>query len=191
VVVDDGPTPTTVDNTVRPAHVRTSTVQEMVGCAAAAGGGLPPPDALAPGARRAGMPSPGDAGAPPQAVPDSADLRGSTLTLRVTAPLDPSTVTRAAFTVTTLRASGWAEIRVDRAELDEAGTTVTLRLAAAPRTRPVRVVAHGGGPMPLMGADGRPLAGAVGGRPPVSGGADAALMVGPPEGPPTDDDPTE
>jgi hypothetical protein len=176
VVVDDGATPTAVDNGVRPAHVRTRTIQELLGCAA--GIGAPPPDTRSVRSARGRAARRAETAGPPRAVAGSARLRGSSLRFRVTAPLDPATVTKAAFAVTTLRASGWATSKIDQAQLDDAGTTVTLRLASAPRSRPARVVARGAGPAPLVGTDGRPLSGAdVDGRT-VSSGEDAALMVG-------------
>jgi hypothetical protein len=167
VMVADGDHPTTVDNTVRPAHVRTRTLQELAGFPVAA---APAPDALV-------APEEVEVDAPPRAVAGSARLAGRSLALAFTAPLQPATVAPEAFAVTVLRAAGWREVAVEAAELDEAGTTVTLRLASAPRARPVRALARGAGRAPLLGTDGRALSGAdIDGRT-VSSGEDAALMV--------------
>ncbi|MGH3933452.1 MAG: hypothetical protein ACRDS1_00470 [Pseudonocardiaceae bacterium] len=171
VVVGDGDMPTTVDNTVRPAHVRTRTIQELL-CGPAR---IEPEE---------------PAGEPPRAVAGSAELTGSSLRLSFTQPLMPATVTPRAFTVTALRSTGWAEVAVTQAELDEAGTTVTLRLGSSPRVRPVRAVALGAGPTPLLGAGGRPLSGADVDRRTVSSGADAALTIGPGQPPARDNDGT-
>jgi hypothetical protein len=164
VVVDD----TAVDNAVRPAHVRTRTIQELLLTAPA---GVPgaQPDA----------PTPADAAAdPPRAA--SAELSGSTLTVRFTGPLLPATVTPDAFAVTALRSSGWAGVTVTAATLDDTGTAVDLRLRSAPRVRPVRVVARGAGPAPLLGADGQPLSGTDADGRTVRAGEDAALQIGTP-----------
>lgn len=164
VVVHDGATPTTVDNTVRPSHVRTRTVQELV---------CPPahPDD--------GAGSDPELG-PPRAVAASGELTGSTLRLAFTRALAPASVTRDAFTVTVLRAAGWTPFEVTGAQADEAGTTVTVRLGSTPRARPVRVVAHGTGAAPLLGAEGRLLSGLDVDGHDVLGGEDAALVIGRP-----------
>ena len=162
VVVDD----TAVDNAVRPAHVRTRTIQELLLCA--------PAGALDARARSLG-PAAAD---PPRAA--SAELSGSTLTVRFTAPLLPPTVTADAFAVTALRSSGWSGVDVTAATLDDAGTAVDLRLRSAPRVRPVRVVARGAGPAPLLGSDGQPLSGTDADGRTVRAGEDAALQIGTP-----------
>jgi hypothetical protein len=174
VIVAVGATPTTVDNTVRPAHVRTRTTQELLCGPVAAPGG--PDEAPAPAARR-GRAQGRRAVEPPRAVSGSAGLAGRALRLAFTAPLDPATVSPDQFAVTTLRPAGWRPVIVERVELDEAGTGATLRLRSAPRSRPLRVVARGAGSAPLLGTDGRALSGVdIDGRS-VSSGEDAALMV--------------
>ncbi|MDH3753796.1 MAG: hypothetical protein OEU32_07975, partial [Acidimicrobiia bacterium] len=178
VVVGDGDAPTSVDNHVRPAHVRTRTIQELL-CHAH---GLGPPAA---GPGDAGDETDlGDASGPrdeflvgaPRAIAGSAELHGSALLLTFTAPLNRATVNREAFEVCSLRADGWSPVDIDRADLDDSGTVVSLRLGSTPRVRPVRVVANGSGAAPVVGADGRPLVG-VTGEAGVAGGRDAALMI--------------
>jgi hypothetical protein len=159
-VVDD----TTVDNSVRPAHVRTATIQELL---------LGEPAALASLRRTATR-----AAEPPRAA--GAELSGSHLNVTFTRPLLAATVGPAAFTVTALRATGWSAVAVTRAVPDADGTTVTLTLRSAPRTRPVRVVAAGAGPTPLLSVDGRPLSGTAADRWTTRSGADAALLIGTP-----------
>jgi hypothetical protein len=162
VVVAD----TAVDNSVRPAHVRTRTIQELLLCAPAGPPGSPGPESLAAAAD------------PPRA--GAAELSGSTLTVRFTRPLLAATVASDAFTVTALRTSGWASVAVTGATLDDAGTTVSLRLRSAPRVRVVRVVAHGAGPRPLLGVDGSSLSGTEADGRTVHAGEDAALQIGTP-----------
>lgn len=209
VVVGDGDTPTTVDNGIRPAHVRTRTVQELLAACCGLADGRPD-DGRPDDGRLDGGDEAGDGGAddgapdgsegsrgggsdpPPRLVAGSGEATGSTLRLTFTGPLVPSTVDPDAFTVTALRASGWTAVEVAGAELDDAGTTATLRLGSAPRVRPLRVVARGAGPAPLLGTGGRPLSGVdVDGRT-VSSGEDAALMVtGDPESAPAPEPATE
>ncbi|GAA0460769.1 hypothetical protein Ade02nite_15130 [Paractinoplanes deccanensis] len=159
---------TTVDNAVRPAHVRTSALQELLFAQPAA-----PPQA-----RTGAAPD----GEPPRAR--DAGLTGSRLRILFTRPLLAATVTPGAFTVTVLRADGWNRVAVTGAEADEDGTAVTLTLRSAPRTRPIRVVAAGAGPTPILGADGLPLSGAEADRAAVPSGADAALLIGADGAPP-------
>jgi hypothetical protein len=110
-------------------------------------------------------------------VASSGKLSGTALRLSFTRPLLRSTVARDAFTVTALRAAGWSAVEVVDAALDDAGTTVVVRLKSAPRARPLRVVASGAGPTPLLGTDGRPLSGTDVDRRTVSSGEDAALHI--------------
>jgi Putative flagellar system-associated repeat len=156
VIVGDGPEPTTVDNQVRPSHVRTTTVQELL-C-------------------RGHEPARAAAGIGPRAVRGSATLDGDELQLSFTAPLEPTTVVASAFDVSVLTAAGWDQVGVTAAALDASGQTVTLTLVSSPPDRPARVVARGTGPEPLVGVDALPLSG-IEGDPVVPSGADAALMI--------------
>ncbi len=172
-VVADGDAPTAWDNLVRPAHVRTRTIQELLCRSPGPAPAVPPSGSPLVEAAAAG----GAAAVGPQLVAGSAEVVGRDITAAFTSPIDSRTVGPAAFTVSALRADGWHALEVRRATLDDAGTGVTLTLAGAPRARPLLVVAHGAGPSPLLGVNGRPLAG-VAGTPPGDGtGHDAALMV--------------
>jgi hypothetical protein len=82
--------------------------------------------------------------------------------------------------VTALGSSGWADVAVTGTTLDDAGTTVALRLRSAPQVQVVRVVARGAGPKPLLGVDGRPLSGTQADGRTVHAGQDAALQIGTP-----------
>ncbi|WP_250002261.1 hypothetical protein [Actinoplanes sp. M2I2] len=156
-VVQDGADPTTVDNLARPALAPTGLLQDL----------LVPPAGLADGGARQAAPGrggSGSGGAGP--VAEAASLEGATLTLRFSAPLNPATVQPDAFTATALRPGGWQSLKINRARLADP-TTVSLTLASAVRSRPVRVLAHGAGPRPLLGEDDSLL----------EGGRDAALMI--------------
>lgn len=153
---------TTVDNAVRPAHVRTTTIQQLL---------FAPP---------AAQPFLATAPEPPRAL--DADLTGTHLRVTFTRPLNPATVSPEAFTVTALRATGWTTVAVTQAVPDDDGTAVTVTLRAAPRVRPVRVVVSGAGPAPLLSADGRALSGSEADAVDVASGADAALLITATEG---------
>jgi hypothetical protein len=154
--VVDGDEGTTVDPSVRPSHVRTRTIQELL-CHATEPAGASTAAAL-------------------QAVAGSATLAGDALGLVFTRPLKAQTVQPAAFAVTALGEGGWAAIEVVAAVLDGDGVTVTLTLAEATELRPVRVVARGTGSAPLL-ADVDTVLSGVTGDPVVTSGGDAALMV--------------
>lgn len=154
-VVVGGDDATSVDTTVRPSHVRTRTVQELL-CHSCG--------------------SSGTSVAPLQAVAGSATLEGEALGLVFTRALKATTVRAQAFTVTALGDDGWAPIEVVAVVLDADGVTVALTLAEASTLRPVRVIAHGTGPSPLLADDDTVLSG-VTGDPVVASGGDAALMI--------------
>ncbi len=162
----------TVDNQVRPSHVRTRTIQELL-CHAhgVATPTDPDPD---PGDPDSGDPDPTAPDAP-QAL-DTAAIAGRTVTVEFTHPLDATTVTADAFTVSVLRSDGWNQANINETTLDDDGVTVSIGLSGAPRSRPIRIVARGTGPEPILGATGRVLSGVLG-DPPVVAGADAALMI--------------
>lgn len=142
-----------VDVRVRPAHIRTLTAQELRASPSLGGVGA---DSL-------------------RVVAGSAVLEGDLLSLTFTrAPL-PATLD-GAFAVTVLDDEGWSEVVVEKAEPDDDARTVTLTLASAPTSSPVRVVARGTGATPILAEDGTPLRG-VSGDPVIPSGSDAALMI--------------
>lgn len=151
--------PTTVDNTIRPSHVRTRTIQEL--CGHAHGRGPTAPD------------QPG----PVRLVAASLRLHERTVTLRFTEPVDPATVSKRAFTASTLRDAGWTVVTVDDAVLDADAMTTTITLKTAPSGRLVRVIAHGTGATPILGVDGRPLAGLDVDARTSASGEDAAVTI--------------
>jgi hypothetical protein len=130
-----------VDFTPRPTHVATSTIQDLL-----AGAVLAP-----------------DSGGP-RVLPSSVALADDRVTLTFDRPVASASVQPEAFAVTSLTTSGWSPIAVSAAGVDDAGTGVTLELQGATAGRPVRVLARGTGPAPILGSDPPvPLAGAVGG----------------------------
>ena len=153
----------TIDPGVRPIHIATSTIQELLcgpACPPATGGdgdggedeGHGRVDALI-----------ADAGGP-RADPASVRMSPRRLRLEVTAELHPASVTPDAFSVTVFDDAGWSVIPIARATAAH-GQRVTLELGESLRGRCVRLIARGSGPMPLLGRDLVPLAGAVGGPP--------------------------
>ncbi|HEX7333266.1 MAG TPA: hypothetical protein VF290_17320 [Pyrinomonadaceae bacterium] len=134
-----------VDNSVRPSHVATTTIQDLL-CGPAFGG-AGTGGSLGPQADHASVKFP--------------DAR--TIEFTVSKSLQPASVTVAAFSVTTFDSTaGWQTSTIDTATYDDTKKTVTLKVAADLSGR-VRLIAKGTGPTPLLGNDLVPLAGALGG----------------------------
>jgi hypothetical protein len=148
-----------VDNTVRPSHVATRTIQELLcGRCDGGGGGAPLMGAAAPG-------NPSAEAGGPRVDRGTVALAARTLTMTVDKPLDTATVDPEAFRVSALGESGWKHIKVTSAAFDEASRVVTVKLRTDPGENVVRIIAFGTGINPLLGADFVPLAGAKGGPP--------------------------
>jgi hypothetical protein len=162
-----------VDVTVRPSHVATSTIQELV-CgpllAALAAGPPPPPPPVA------GAPS------GPRVIRSSVTFSAATklITFRTDRGLHASTVHRDAFEVQVLKeaAQGWNAAVVTDASYEESGGefTVKVQIGRLPVGENVRFLARGTGPTPLLGSDLAPLAGAVG-EPSAAEGRDFVAML--------------
>jgi hypothetical protein len=137
-----------IDTSVRPSHVATTTIQDLL-CGPAFG---------------AAAASPGSGAAGPQV--DRASLKfvdAATIEFLVDKNLQPETVKPAGFSVSTFdSANGWQVINVDKAGFDPETKTVTVALGAKMTGR-VRLIVSGTGPTPLLGDDLVPLAGEVGG----------------------------
>ncbi len=129
-----------VDVTVRPSHVATSTIQELLV------GSL-------------------DVVGSPLVIPGSAKLNvaGNEFMFQTTAALDPASVTPAAFSVTFLTPApgGWQTATIGEAVFDAVTNIVTLKLDT---TRPlpqndqvVRFVATASSPAPLLGDNAVPF----------------------------------
>jgi hypothetical protein len=147
-------TPVPVPNVrVRPSHVATRTIQELL-C-----GPLFGPGGTGPGPG----PGPADAGGP-RIDPASLKLNPKSLTFTVTKALHDASVDVGAFSVTSFDVNdGWSDVDLKKAAADAAHTKVTLDFKEAPTGARVRLVARGTGPTPLLGADYVPFAGAIGG----------------------------
>lgn len=143
--------PGEVDLTIRPSHVATRTIQELLCGRGPAGEGAPPPAAV-----------PADAGGP-RVKRETFTVAGRELAFDLDRPLDDASVERDAFRVSFFDATGWTHHRTTP-RYDSAAKRVVLRLATEPAGL-VRLIARGTGSSPLLGADGVPLAGAVGGPP--------------------------
>lgn len=145
---------TWVDVLVRPALVRTLTAQELHRFVTEDDG----------------------AGDSLRAVAGSATLADDVVTLTFTRGPVLATLVIGAFAVAFLGDDGWTEVAVQQVESVDDGVTVTLTLASAPTSLPLRVVASGTGSTPILAPDGSPLRG-VTGDPVVPSGSDAALMI--------------
>ena len=156
-----------VDVTVRPSHVATSTIQELLCGPATAGTASPPPTpppesspARAPdneGGRNASI-RPGRSGGP-KVERASVRLEENQITFRVSDALLDASVVTTAFSVTVLDAPGWTASEIREARHDGASGLVTLTLRQRPAGRLVRLIARGTGPSPLLGSNLAPLAG--------------------------------
>ena len=139
----------TVDTAVRPSHVATTTIQDLL-C-----GPL----------FRDGGPAPGPAAAGPRVDPASIQFEDSTITFRVDSELHAASVTADAFAVTFFDDTGWQRSTIDAANFDGGTLTVTLTLNDPPGGSVVRLIARGTGETPLLGTNLVPLAGATSGPP--------------------------
>jgi len=123
-----------VDVSVRPAHVATSTIQELL-C-----GSL-------------------DLAGSPRVVAGTVTFNAATnkVTFAVTEPLNPASVTTAQFAATFLTTTGWQSATIKAANFVGATNTVEVELDGAnplPQVnQTVRFIAKGSGPAPLLGAN--------------------------------------
>ena len=139
-----------VDTSVRPSHVATTTIQDLL-CGrfgAASGAGAP------------------DTGPRVDPDPEQIILTSKTIQFRVDKDLLDASVKPEAFSVSWFTAeSGWQISTVPIASYGGGETkTVKLELDSDISGR-VRLIVFGTGPTPLLGADLAPLAGAIGGPP--------------------------
>jgi hypothetical protein len=168
-----------IDNGVRPAHVATRTIQELL-CAALLGDGAAEP-AGGDGAAATAAPAPRaaeDAGGP-RVEPDSVSFRDGTVEFRVSAQLAARSVGPDAFEVVTFdRRRGWVRREIEQVGYDGRRRRVSVRLGEGADGEVLRLVVRGTGATPLLGGDLVPLAGAVGGPPGTSHqGHDFILML--------------
>ena len=141
--------PDAADITIRPSHVATSTIQELL-C------GPLFRDVAASGA------------AGPRVVSESVVIKDDkTIEFEVDQDLHAQSVKQAAFSVTAFDdAAGWSSFGLSGDPVFSAGPPrkVTVKLAAAlPAGARVRLIVRGTGPTPILNTSFEPLAGAVGG----------------------------
>jgi hypothetical protein len=130
-----------IDVTIRPSHVATSTIQELL-CRPCCFEELPPA---------------GEGGSP-QVVPRSAsvDTENDTATFQTTADLEETTVKASQFGITYyfVKEKGWQPAKIKKATLAEDNRTVNIEFTP-PANEPeqVRLTANGSGATPLLGAN--------------------------------------
>jgi hypothetical protein len=140
------PTP---DVAVRPSLIATATIQELL-CGPLMAAATAPP-------------------ATGPAITEAA-LEDETITLTVSRPIAPASLTPDAFSITSFdTASGWSTTDIDSVAA-EADGTITVKLTGAPAGALVRLIARGTGPAPLVAEDNYVPLGAPG-----PGGADDGI----------------
>lgn len=150
------------DVTIRPSHVATSTIQELLCGPLWAMATPPPPEEPAEG--ETADYSAVDAGGPRV---DGASVAATTkrLTLTVEGELHPASLSPAAFRVTTFdERDGWSGVEV-RSVVHQKNGQVTVQLKETLRGQLVRLVIKGTGDRPVLGRNLIPLAGALGDPP--------------------------
>ena len=148
----------TVDVTVRPSHIATAAIQELL-CG-------PSPVAAA------------GAGIGPRVIDGSVKLEDDSIEFELDKDLKAPTVTPAAFSAFSYNdTDGWEELTFT-ASFASGPPRVTLKFAAPFEDGALlRVIAKGTGPTPLLGADLLPLAGlSTGPLPPTHDGLDFVFM---------------
>ncbi len=156
-ITDTGPTATTVDIRVRPAHIATTTIAEMT---------------------LAGVSGGTSAAGAPQLDAATLTLTGNELSVSATGALQLETVTADTVTITAFDGGTWTEIMPAAVTLSPDATQIVVDLGAAVAARPVRVVVTGTGPTPVADPTGNPLAGVLGtATNPNDTGTDAVLML--------------
>jgi hypothetical protein len=138
----------TVDTTVRPVHVATATIEELL-CGPQFADNPPTPAAQG-----------------PRIAPASVTVSGTTVTLSADSDVAAPTVQPPAFSATFLDANGttpWQDLKIAGAVWAAPSKTITLTLGTAPGKGLLRLIAQGTGPMPLMGANSIPLGGSSAG----------------------------
>lgn len=150
----------TVDVTVRPSHIATATIQELLcgplfknvgSCSTAAG---------------------------PRVLPATVQITDCDINFQLDKDLHAQSVTTDAFSVTTFTAAaGWQDVTFTPT-LASGPPSVNLKLnTPLAAGMLVRFIAKGTGPRPLLGTNLAPLAGAVGGpEPPPHDGLDFVFM---------------
>jgi hypothetical protein len=132
-----------VDPTVRPSHVATTTIQEL----------LAGPFAAVPDEAEQG----------PRLNPESVEVDAQEIRITADASLHAASVTADAVSVTSFSDAGWEDSAISGVAYDAAARRITVSLADPLEDSLVRIIVQGTGPRPVMGANHVPLAGATGG----------------------------
>jgi hypothetical protein len=122
------------DVTVRPSHIATATIQELL-CGPVFTG-----VAADDGTQATGP------------TITKATLVEASVSMTVSRPLAKASLTPEAFSVTTFDANGWKTVAIRAVDL-EADGTITVRLDEPPAGDMTRFIARGTGPTPLVAAD--------------------------------------
>jgi len=148
-----------IDNSVRPVHLPTSTIQELLCHTPCCGAGEGAPQPLPPGETAT------DAGGPRVDV-DSVAIEGEFITFNVVGqPLMKASVDVRAVSVTSFDVrDGWIDEDIKKVTYDAAQEQLSVELRDDPGGRLVRLIVKGTGPFPLLGRNRIPLAGKVGGQ---------------------------
>jgi hypothetical protein len=131
----------TVSRGMRPSHIATSTIQELL-C-----GPLFQEKPAAPAQKG------------PRVVPASVALSGSNLGMDLDSDANPATIQPGAFELAALGSGGWTNIAVDTAVWTAASKHITLTLAEVPSAATVRLLVKGTGLTPVLGTNGIALGG--------------------------------
>jgi hypothetical protein len=153
-----------VDTALRPTHIATATQQDLLAAALAGAGSANTGSTAGPRA---------DAG--------SITISDSEISLTFDQPLQPASVTAAAFSVSVFdSSSGWQIFTPDDPPAlsnDDKTVTLTLSAASLPAQGLVRLIARGSGPTPLLGANLLPRAGATTAAPAAQGADFVSLQA--------------
>jgi hypothetical protein len=148
----------TVDNSVRPVHVATTTVQDLLS-GLLSGPPEPPPPTVGPRV-------------------SAATIGANEIVLDFDLPLQEASVKPEAFSVSMFDSAGGWTVFTIKAELDATRQKVTLAPDPSPPELGIglaRVIARGTGATPLLGDDQLPLAGGINDQP-VPQGLDYVLL---------------
>ncbi|WP_308367699.1 MULTISPECIES: hypothetical protein [unclassified Microbulbifer] len=150
-------TPNRVDNGIRPVHIPTTTIQELL-CGPATTGAMAAVAPAEPG------PAVADAGGP-RVEPDSVEVDGEFIRFTVQGgPLMKASVDSRALSVSAFdNRDGWITAEIKKVTYEESDGRIEIELRDAPGGNLVRLIVRGTGPQPMMGRNRLPLAGAVGG----------------------------
>jgi hypothetical protein len=147
-----------VDVTVRPSHLATSTIQELL---------------CGPLFRNVGATSPSSG---PRVLPESISIGDAGITLKLDQEVEPNSISSETFAITMFGEAGWQDVAFTPTASD--ASTITLDLDPdLPSGVLVRLIVRGTGPKPLLGKNRAPLAGVVGGpEPQAHDGIDFVFM---------------